>query len=335
MGLFSKKTDDEKFMEKCSKADELLERDRYDEALEKFLEAEEILTKVRFVDINRRYVMYAILGELHFIKGCQIKEIQTQNGTQSFLISKGGDEEKLVDPVQSNFMRSLEYYEEAKDEKFNLLETGTAGRIALLHNMAKVLEKTSKNQEASLSSSGPTRIDEAIKYLEEAVELNPTVSSLFELAVMTHNHRFDFEECIKRYDEIISKDPNSDWAKRSWNNKGVIYDTMNDTEQANMCYTNAKECDSTKRDQNPDGISFSKEVLDKSKVWIRYWDVKDEPLPEDIPVIEFNNGVMMFFAGNFSTAKNHFQNVLRFDPDDQEANKFYNKCIEEIGKKLS
>ena len=345
MGLFNRKTDDEKFNEAFERGLSFYNEDMYDEALEEFHKAEEILTKVRFVDINRRYVMYAIMGELHFIKGCQIKEIQTQNGTQSFLLSKGGDEEKFVDPVQSNFMRSLEYYEEAKDEKFNLLETGTAGRIALLHNMAKVLEKTSKNQEVSLSSyEPPTRIDEAIKYLEEAVELNPTVSSLFELAVMTHNHRFDFEECIKRYDEIISKGPNSDWAKHSWNNKGVIYDTMNDTEQANMCYTNAKEFDSSNRDANsdrfesneivPNVIDFTSDSLAKSKKWLRHWNEKEEPLPEDIPKIEFNRGVMMFYAGGFVPAKDHFKNVLKFDPDDKEANEFYTKCLEEISKTL-
>ena len=244
MGLFNRKTDDEKFNEAFERGLSLYHENKIDETLEEFHKAKEILTKVRFQDINRRYDMYAIMGELHFIKGCQIEERQTQNGVQSFLISNTGDGKKLVDPAQSNFMRSLECFEEAEDEKFNLLKRGTAGRIGLLHNMAKVLEKTFKNQEDSLSTSKPTRVDEAIKYLEEAVNLNPTVSSLFELAVMIHKHKFDFEECIKRYDEIISKDPNSDWAKHSWNNKGVIYDIMNDPEQANMCYANAKEFDS-------------------------------------------------------------------------------------------
>jgi tetratricopeptide (TPR) repeat protein len=240
MGLFNRKTDDVKFDEAFERGLSFYNEDMYDEALEEFHRAKEILSKIRFVDINRRNVMYVIMGELYFIKGCQIEE-----GGKSFLMVDG----EFVDPSQGNFMRSLECYEEAKDEKFNLLNSGIERRISLLHNMAKLLEKIFEEQKVSLyASHKSTRVDEAIKCLEEAVELDPTVSSLFALASMTHKHKFDFEECIKRYDEIILKDPESDWAKHSWNNKGVIYDTMNEYEQANRCYTNAKEYDSRKKD---------------------------------------------------------------------------------------
>jgi len=248
MGLFSKKTDDEKFMEKCSKADELLERDRYDEALEKFLEAEEILTKVRFTNVGMLSNMFCNMSRCHYFIVNKMLDEQNKRA-----IELGFDPKKLIgsavlgsnqmiDPYQKRFLKGVEYSDKS-------IDIGPQNPQAWFWKGIN-LEKIYRDQEISFSmgpsSEKPTRTKDAIECYEKAVSLDPTYQIAWFHLAMLLNVEKEFEKCIECYDKSIKINPDSDTAKLSWNNMGCAYDALFNREEADKCYANAREFDSSR-----------------------------------------------------------------------------------------
>lgn len=250
MGLFSRKTPEEKFMEKCSKANELFEEDRYDEALEIFLEAEEMNKKVRFINLTMTFDIFYNLSRCFYKIGNEMLDAQDKH-----FIELGMDPKKIIlssdfsksnnfkikDSVQENFLRGLEYCDKAID----LFSREPLAWI--LKGM--LLQKIYRDQEISYStvsrSEKPTRTKDAIECFEKAASLDPANQiTMFNLAMSLHDEK-EFKKSIEYYGKAIKINPHSDIAKMSWNNMGCTYDILGNPEEADKCYVSAKEFDST------------------------------------------------------------------------------------------
>ena len=95
------------------------------------------------------------------------------------------------------------------------------------------------------SSEKPTRTKDAIECYEKAVSLDPTYQIAWFHLAMLLNVEKEFEKCIECYDKSIKINPDSDTAKLSWNNMGCAYDALFNREEADKCYANAREFDSS------------------------------------------------------------------------------------------
>jgi tetratricopeptide (TPR) repeat protein len=79
-------------------------------------------------------------------------------------------------------------------------------------------------------------------------------------------------------------------------------------------------------------VRITPDVYNETKKFIRNRkDNGEEILPEDVPIVIFNRAVMEYSVGSFSSARDGFYQVLEYDPNDDEAINFIEKC----NKKLS
>jgi len=245
MGLFSRKTPEEKFVEKCSKGDELFQRERYDEALEKFLESEEITKKAEWVHLTMLSKMFCNMSECYYHIAHEMMDAQNKRAIESGFDPKSTmtmDLSSKQDPTQEIFLKGLAYCDKALDTltspqawfwKGNLLEKIHRYQVNQFHLLINGVQEI------------PTRTKDAIECYEKAVRLDPTFQGGWFQLAMVLNVEKEFEKSIECYDKVIKINPDSDVAKVSWNNMGCAYDILCNREEADKCYANAKEFDST------------------------------------------------------------------------------------------
>lgn len=153
-------------------------------------------------------------------------------------------------------------------------------------------------------------VDEAIKYLEQAISLDPTHYESYNLLGLAYFKRKNFNEAASAYQKCLELRPD---LSEVHNNLGFVYQEMNFLDKAEEEYKKAYSIDSNfKASFNLAKIYFGQDKLELALDYVQKSIQKNSR-----SLTAYNlQGVILNKIGRYPEAIESFQNALKIAPDD-------------------